>query len=219
MYQSRIEYLKYQTNPIVGCSGKGCAVVKVCWAAKMAKRRKHECDACYSFVPHVHWERFEDFLSVKRPCRIGVSFMGEFFDDEIDNWVRKDCYMHMQKAPQHTFIILTKQPQNIDDEPLPDNLWVGVSVNRKADLWRLDSLREAKAKLRIASFEPLYEDLGTVDLEKYGWIIIGSQTRPNLQPNLNWVMDLVEECHDLCIPVFMKNNLKVTNGLRQESPK
>lgn len=218
MYKSHIEYLEYQTNPIVGCSGKGCAVVKHCWAAKQAKRNKHECDACYSFVPHVHWERFDDFLSVKKPCRIGVAFMGEFFDDEIDNWVRKDYYMHMLKAPQHTFVILTKQPQNIDDEPLPDNLWVGVSVNRKEDFWRLNLLRDAHVELRIANFEPLYEDLGEVNLEKFGWIILGAQTRPDIQPKPEWVYSLSHQASKLGIPVFWKRNLKYDNP-RQEYPR
>ncbi|MCJ7482261.1 MAG: phage Gp37/Gp68 family protein [Thermodesulfovibrionales bacterium] len=208
MNRTKIEYLDYTTNPTVGCSGLGCAVAKECWAAKQAKRQKHKCAICYSFVPHVHWERFDDFLSVKKPSRIGVSFMGEFFDKEISNWVRKDYYLHMMKAPQHMFIIFTKQPQNIDDEELPPNLSIGVSVNRKKDLWRIDVLRQVKCQYRIVSFEPLYEDLSDVNLEGIDWVIIGGQTRPKLLPSYPWVLGLIQRAKALNLPVFIKNNLK-----------
>jgi protein gp37 len=160
-----------------------------------------------SFVPHVHWERFNDFMSVKKPSRIGVAFMGEFYDKEISNWVRKDYYMHMLGAPQHHFIIFTKQPQNIDDEPLPDNLSIGVSVNRKEDLWRIDALRNIECQCRIVSFEPLYEDLCEADLSRIHWVIIGAQTHPKVAPEYLWVNNITSKAGLLGIPFFLKNNL------------
>jgi protein gp37 len=204
--KTKIEYLDYTTNPIVGCSGIGCAVAKVCWAYRTAKRHVN-CECCVSFVPHVHWERFNDFMSVKKPSRIGVAFMGEFYDKEISNWVRKDYYMHMLGAPQHRFIIFTKQPQNIDDEPLPNNLSIGVSVNRKDDLWRIDRLREIECQCRIASFEPLYEHLD-VDLTNIDWVIIGAQKRPDLQPKQEWVHSLMQYAKIFGAKIFLKNNLQ-----------
>jgi len=206
MNRTLIEYLDYTTNPIVGCSGVGCAVAKHCWARKTAKRHVN-CECCVSFVPHVHWERFDDFLTVKKASRIGVSFMGEIYDKEISNWVRKDYYMHMLKAPQHNFIIFTKQPQNIDDEPLPPNLSIGVSVNRKEDLWRIDRLREIECRCRIVSFEPLYEHLDA-DLTDIGWIIIGAQKRPDLQPKQEWVLALMQSARVFGAKIFLKNNLQ-----------
>ena len=207
MNRTGIEYLHYTTNPIVGCSGKGCSVRRNCWASKQAKRKKHACSACYSFVPHVHFERFDDFLSVKKPSRIGVSFMGEFYDDGIANWVRKDYYMHMLKAPQHNFIIFTKQPQNIDlDDALPETLSIGVSVNRKEDLWRLGALRQVECRCRIASFEPLYEHIDA-DLTEIDWIIIGAQTRPNLQPKQEWIVSLMQLARIFGAKIFLKDNL------------
>ena len=222
MNRTKIEYLDYTTNPIVGCSGIGCSVRKNCWAMKQAKRKKHVCELCYSFVPHVHWERFDDFLTIKKPARIGVSFMGEFFDRQIANWVRKDYYMHLLKAPQHFFIIFTKQPQNIDEEPLPDNVGIGVSVNCKKDLWRINVLRDANVKCRIVSFEPLYEDLSDCNLKDIDWVIIGGQTRPKLLPKYDWISSLRTNAYMSGCAVFLKNNLIPILGTdkpQQEFPK
>lgn len=138
--------------------------------------------------------------------------MGEFYDKEISNWVRKDYYMHIMKAPWHEFIVFTKQPQNIDDEELPPNFSVGVSVNRKMDLWRIDELRRVECHYKIVSFEPLYEDLSDVNLDGMNWVIIGGQTRPKFLPSYPWVLGLIQRAKSLNLPVFIKNNLKEVMG-------
>jgi len=208
MNRTKIEYLDFTWNPVVGCSGIGCAVREHCWARAMAKRQKHRCELCYTFEPHIHWERLDEPLSRKKPARIGVVFMGEFWDREVPEWVRSRIFMTIEKTLWHTFVILTKQPQNIDvEEPIPKNVWLGVSVNRRQDLWRIDTLRQVPATIRTASFEPLYECMGDIDLEGINWVIIGAQTRPRLQPDSYWVWSLRNEAQNHGIPIFMKNNL------------
>ena len=219
MNRTKIEYLDYTWNPIVGCSGLGCAVRMKCWAARQAKRKKRECSACYSFVPHVHWERLEQPLAVKKPSRIGVCFMGEFYDQEIPENVRASIAMRMEKASQHTYVIFTKQPQNIDDW-VPKNTWICVSVNRLSDVWRIRALinNVPKDTIKGVSFEPLYEDLSGVNLKGIDWIVIGAQTRPTLFPKYDWVLGLMQKQ----IPVFLKNNLipiMGTNNLCKKFPK
>lgn len=210
MNRTKIEYLDFTWNPCVGCSGIGCAVGRNCWAFHHAKRQKHRCDLCYDFVPHVHYERFEQPFKRKKPARIGVCFMGEFYDQEISGWIRVDLKLQMEKASWHKFLVLTKQPQNIDiHEPNPENLAIGVSVNRKADLWRVVQLRAVDVKLRVLSIEPLYEDLGPFNMKGIGWIIIGAQTNPTLQPEIPWVLDIAHQAELLGIPVFYKDNLEM----------
>lgn len=210
---------------MVGCSGEGCAVRKKCWAKGQAKRRKGKCkdDRCYKFIPHDHPERLEEPLHVKKPSRIGLNFSGETFDkafkDRAYIWLGL-CGM-MRYASWHTFVVLTKQPQNIpkdDNLLLPQNLWLGVSVNRKEDLWRIDRLRETSATVKFVSFEPLFEDLGKVNLDGINWIIIGAQTRPNMQPKTEWVESLIQQCRERGIPIFMKSNLKGYPSLLHEYP-
>jgi len=116
--------------------------------------------------------------------------------------------MVMEKASQHTFIILTKQPQNIDlTEPIPKNVWIGVSVNTQKDVWRIDVLRDVHTSVRIVSFEPLYEAI-VASLKDVDWVIIGAQTRPLVTPKTGWVQNLIQSANLHQIPVFLKNNLK-----------
>lgn len=210
MNRTRIEYLDYTWNPIVGCSGKGCAVREHCWAKGQAKRRKHDCQDCYDFKPHYHFDRYRQPLKVKKPSRIGVGFMGDIFDSAFSITFHTALFCIMIKASWHTFVVLTKQPQNIPKELIvPRNVWLGVSVNCKADLWRIDRLRATSAALKFVSFEPLYEDLGAVDLSGIDWVIVGAQRRPDVQPEWKWLEPLLDEAERVGAPVFLKNNLSL----------
>ena len=210
MNRTKIEYLDYTWNPTVGCSGINCAVRENCWARRMAKRQKPHCQLCYDFKPHAHVERFtEPYHLIKGGSRIGVSFMGDFFDSSIREVWHEQILNTIRANCRHTFLILTKQPQLIvyrDD--WPDNLWIGVSVNCKRDLERIERLRErVNGIVRFVSFEPLYEDPGSVNLEGIDWVIIGAQTRPQVLPKLQWIAKLNAQAVVRDIPVFFKNNL------------
>jgi len=144
--------------------------------------------------------------------------MADTFDEHYQSiW---NCLFEMcREAFWHTFVILTKQPQNIPEGfDFPRNVWLGVSVNCKADLWRIDKLRETNAFVKFVSFEPLQEDLGSVNLNGVCWIVIGAQTRPNVQPKSDWVESLMLQCREHSIPIFMKSNLKGYSSLLHEYP-
>jgi protein gp37 len=121
---------------------------------------------------------------------------------------RKQVFGTAIEAPWHWFINLTKQPQNIPvDLAFPKNWVQGVSVCNKADLWRIKDLAKTKAKLKIVSFEPLYEHLGLTTNLDFDWMIIGGQTHPLKLPERAWVAQLIHEAKCRGIPVFIKNNL------------
>jgi len=200
---------------MVGCTGFLCDVRKVCWANAQAKRRKNDCSKCYRFVPHLHPERLSQPFSIRKPSRIGVCFMGDLYDPTATRQWQEMIYDVISKNPRHTFICLTKQPQNIPDRFLPENLWLGVTVNTSGNLWRLEKLLEKRTRIKIISCEPLYGDLGIVDLRGIGWIIIGAQTRPDKQPERSWVASLITQAHRLRIPVFLKDNLRDWPPLRE----
>jgi protein gp37 len=221
MNKTKIEYLDYTLDLEVGCSGIGCAVRDKCWAKWQAKRQKHRCSLCYSFMPHLHMHRIRDLSKVKKPARIGLNFMGETFDKEL----MKDLPFYVPAIltaladhPQHTFLILTKQPQNIPNNlEFPENVWLGVSVNRREDKWRMLELYDKKCKVKFVSFEPLYESMGlNLDywLTGFGWVIIGAQRRPRLEPEASWVNNIVTEAGLLGIPIFLKNNLGYPNPMQ-----
>lgn len=218
MNRTGIEYLDYTCNPITGCSGDGCAVRKRCWALAMAKRLRgrYGYPKENPFEPTFHKDKLYHPLMVPKSSIIGLCFMGEFFDKLVLQSWRNRVYEMMEKVSWHTYFILTKQPQNCLDEfarsvALPNpplkNFWLGVSVNTKSDLWRIETLRQTNAKVKAVSFEPLYEDLGEINLEGIGWVIIGAQTRPDVQPKPRWVWNVRVEASKHKIPIFLKNNL------------
>ncbi len=219
MNRTKIEYIDYTWNPIVGCNGVDCAVSGACWAKKQAKRRKNVCNNCYTFTPHLHAERLAQPLTVKKPSRIGVCFMADLFDEHVPlEWIEQ-VFKVMQQASWHTFIVLTKHPENVFCSlKFPKNVWFGVSVNRRRDLDRVEELKECDVAVKFVSFEPLFEELGAVDLSGVDWIIIGAQRRPTVLPNRVWVLNLEKEARRVGAKIFRKNNLSGRFSPLQEIP-
>ena len=88
--------------------------------------------------------------------------------------------------------------------PLP-NVWLGVSVENQAFLYRIDALKDTPAIVRFVSFEPLLEDLGRVLLDGIQWAIVGGESGHGSRPfNIQWGRSLVEQCKDARVPVFVK---------------
>lgn len=55
-------------------------------------------------------------------------------------------------------------------------LWLGVSVESNAYLWRVDRLREVDVAIRFISAEPLLGPLTGLDLEGVSWVITGGES-------------------------------------------
>ena len=89
--------------------------------------------------------------------------------------------------------------------PLP-NVHLGVSVeDRKYGLPRIEHLRRTPAALRFLSIEPLLEDLGEIDLNGIGWIIVGGESGPGARScDLAWIRSVVRQCREQGVPVFVK---------------
>jgi protein gp37 len=96
--------------------------------------------------------------------------------------------------------------------PLP-NVWVGASVEdqARADL-RIPALLSTPAAVRFLSAEPL---LGVLDLRDapvsvayesgIDWVIVGGESGPGARPmSLDWAQRIVDDCHDVGVPVFVK---------------
>lgn len=89
-----------------------------------------------------------------------------------------------------------------------ENLWLGVSVESRAELWRIDDLRRTPAAIRFLSLEPLLEDLGTINLEGIGWVIVGSESGLGARPmNEKWVRSIRDQCLSAGVPFFYKQRL------------
>ena len=87
-----------------------------------------------------------------------------------------------------------------------ENIWWGVSVeDRKHGLPRVDHLRQAPAKVRFLSIEPLLEDLGEIDLSGITWVIVGGESGPGARTmKREWVVSIRRQCREQGVPFFFK---------------
>jgi protein gp37 len=120
----------------------------------------------------------------------------------------------MQLADWHTYQVLTKRAERMRDllasrlafaAQLP-HIWWGVSVeNRKHGVPRIDVLRQAPAAVRFLSIEPLLEDLGEINLEGIGWVIVGGESGQGARPiEKAWVISIRQQCRAANVPFFFK---------------
>jgi protein gp37 len=165
----------------------------------------------------------------KKPSRIFVCSTFEIFHPLADPY-RNNIFKQITLTPEHTFIILTKMPENID-RPMPDNVWLGVSVTGKnGDDHRIRMLCDGpEDRVRFVSFEPL---LGDVAMKRWSvfpdytdalsWVIVGRLTGHGhrFDPTQANIKRIYQECRKAGIPIFLKNNLREIWGrpLVQEFP-
>lgn len=226
---TRIDWCDASWNPVTGCL-HGC---EYCYARGIANRfgflkddgKLHElnkpCTRDYyedgeiaqadvkqpypnSFAPTFHRYRLDEPQRWKKPRTIFVCSMADLFGDWVPwEWIWA-VFEACDKAPQHRYIFLTKNPKRYmmmynsryiremnakypdkpmkqteeykDVPPLPrrDNWWFGST---------LDSISAKRASLGITdhtfvSIEPLTERMD-VGLGSFGgdeWVIIGAET-------------------------------------------
>ncbi|KKM07917.1 hypothetical protein LCGC14_1729050, partial [marine sediment metagenome] len=134
-----IEYGDYAWNFASGCGNNVDGRCKGggfnCWACPITQRFKDHYPN--GFNPTIYPEALLSPLYLKKPSRILCAFMGDLFwecpefhpdrdiTDELkwltpDEWavtgkwtLKETIYRVMKACPQHQFLFLTKQPQNL----------------------------------------------------------------------------------------------------------
>ena len=141
--------------------------------------------------------------NVKRYHMIDDFSKPEFFPNKLR--------LMEKKRPQHQFLFLSKRPDLLNFETDLENAWFGVTVTKKSELWRIDTLKaNIRAKHYHVTFEPLFDDPGKVDLAGIDWIVVGTMTgaqSKKIRTAPEWAYSLVEQAHVLGIPAFMKEDL------------
>lgn len=146
-----------------------------------------------------------------------------YYDKKI-TW--RDAIFHaIENTPQFRFYILTKFPQNID-RPMPNNVWLGVTVTKQKEMWKLGYIDKGITKFRFASLEPLLERITSDDfrleISSLDWMIVGRLTQhgKKYDPKKEWIEHLKFQAGLYGIPLFLKDNLKNIWGepLIQEFP-
>lgn len=167
-------------------------------------------------------------LKWRVPKMVFVNSMSDLFHARVPRSWTADIFAVMAAAPRHTFQVLTKRPnralrmlndpafaEQVKDRaagkglltwiwPLP-HVWLGTSIESDDYMWRADDLRQTGAAIRFLSLEPLLGPLSSLDLTGIHWVIVGGESGSGARPcELGWIEDIVNQCHEAEVPVFVK---------------
>ena len=208
---SRIEWTEQTWNPTIGCTkiSPGC---KHCYAETMARRLQaigmdgYENGFKLTLMPR----RLGEPLTRKKPTVYFVNSMSDLFHEAVPDSYLEQVFDVMQRAPQHTFQVLTKRALRMKEfcsgrKVLP-NVWLGVSVeDKKYGVPRIELLRKTRAAVRFLSVEPLLQDIGYVKLAGIQWVIVGGESGPGARRMLPaWVENVKRQCDAQRVKFFFK---------------
>lgn len=210
MRNSKIEWTEMTWNPSIGCNkiSEGC---KFCYAESMAKRLQSMKTPGYenAFEFKVMPERLNYPSRIKKPTVFFVNSMSDLFHEEMPFSFLDDIFDVIQKTPQHTYQILTKRESILysyfSQRVVPENAWIGVTVESHTRKDRIKILRDINAKVRFLSIEPLLADLGELNLEGIHWVIVGGESGKEARPmQPNWAISIQKQCEEQNVAFFFK---------------
>jgi len=209
-----IEWTDSTWNPVTGCTkiSSGC---DNCYAERFSERFRgtshHPFESGFDLT--LRPERLDLPLTWRTPRMIFVNSMSDLFHKEIPSeFVGRVCDT-MERAPWHTFQVLTKRSSLMRDFLKrryapgrgPAHIWFGVSVEDGARVSRIHHLRAAPAGVRYLSIEPLIGRMGRLDLADIDWVIVGGESGPKARPmEADWVREIRDQCADQGVAFFFK---------------
>ena len=208
--KSSIEWTESTWNPVTGCTkiSPGC---KHCYAERLAKRLQAMGQKNYrnGFKTTLHEHVLEYPLRWKKPQVIFVNSMSDLFQDDVPFDFVQKVFDVMVQAHWHNFQILTKRSElllaNDKDLPWQKNIWMGVSVESRDYMYRIDDLRKTNAAVKFLSLEPLLGPLEDLNFEDIDWVIVGGESGPGCRPmKEEWALDIRDQCLDANVPFFFK---------------
>jgi protein gp37 len=222
MGDTNIAWTHKTWNPWIGCEhvSAGC---DNCYMYTDMRRYGRDPEAVKRTLPAT----FNHPLKWARDPSVRYVFTcswSDFFHADAEDW-RRDAWDIIRRTPTLTYQILTKRPVLIPRRLPPDwndgwhNCWLGVTVESRAYLNRLDALRKVPAAVRFISFEPLLEDLGKMDLHGFSWAIIGGESGPNHRPcEVEWIANAVRQCQKQGVAIFVKQDSAARPGQQGRLP-
>lgn len=199
MKTTKIEWTDKTWNPITGCTkiSQGCAN---CYAEAMSHRLKSMRIKKYAngFDLTLHEECLSEPLSWKQPHTIFVCSMSDLFHKDVPFSFIDKVMDIIYRTPQHRYQLLTKRADRMAEyfltHDVPQNAWLGVTVEAQSSKPRIDCLRVLDAPIRFLSCEPLIEDLGELDLSNIDWVIVGGESGPFGRPmKEDWVLNIKQQ--------------------------
>jgi protein gp37 len=143
--------------------------------------------------------------------------MSDLFHENMPVDFLEKIVQTMNECDQHIFQVLTKRADRMLDflhnREINAHVWVGVTVENKKNEYRIDLLREIKAKVRFLSIEPMLEAIPNMNLQGIDWVIVGGESGRNARPiRKEWIEDIQRQCEKQKTHFFFKQ----WGGLRKK---
>lgn len=203
---SSIEWTEATWNPVTGCTkvSPGC---DRCYAERVAKRFPKTFPNGFNLTLQRHLLKLP--MRWRTPKVVFVNSMSDLFHQGVPDSYIEEVFEVMAGCPLHTFQVLTKRAERLarlaPKLTWSTNVWMGVSVESPAYLWRIDYLRKVPAAVRFVSAEPLLESLKGINLEGVHWLIAGGESQPGARPaDLKWFRELRDACKAAGSKYFLK---------------
>lgn len=214
-----IEWAQWSWNPVTGCK-HDCPY---CYARDIALSERMQQASIYpnGFEPTFRSLALNGPKNTKVPKEAAsdTRYRNVFtcsMADLFGRWVPKEWIDAVMLAargnPQWNFLFLTKFPQRLAEIEIPDNAWMGTTVDMQARVKNAEkAFEKVNGGVKWLSVEPMIEPLKFERLDLFDWVVIGgassSTKTPAWRPPFEWVYDLVMQARDAGCKVYMKSNL------------
>jgi protein gp37 len=218
-----IDWARFTWNPITGCL-HDCPY---CYARDIAERFHSEGHPAFpdGFAPALRADRLSAPINQLPPAsddprdaRIFTGSMADMFGRWVPaEWI--DAVLGIaREARQWEFLMLTKFPKRMSEFEIPNNVWMGTTVDCQARVNAAEAAFErVQARVRWLSVEPMLEPIRFSRLDRFNLLVIGgasvSKNTPRWIPPFEWIADLMRQADDAGCAVFLKSNL-----YRKEQP-
>ncbi len=179
------------------------------------------CPYCYARMNNNRFHAIDDFNKPEffesKLKMLDNKKYGAFLltgQSDLSNWNNEwlnKVFNKMKENKETQYIFLTKKPENIKLSSTPDNGWFGVTITSSKEKYRINELRNnIKAKHYHLTFEPMFDDVGKLDLTDISWIVIGTETGKRKNKGTTkkeWIENIFNQAKKKNIPVFMKEDL------------
>ncbi len=175
--------------------------------------KERTCAYPYGFEPTLHRYRLGDYAG-KKGRTIFVCSMADLFGSWVpDSWI-EEVFAACEKAPQHRYLFLTKNPQRYIELamtgklPAKDNMWYGTTATGPSQEVFWSDIHHT-----FVSIEPILEPFKETDgdlIHKVDWVILGAETgnrKDKVVPERDWIEPAVKILKDVGKSVFMKDSL------------
>jgi protein gp37 len=210
MSKSGIAWTDWSWNTVTHCTpiSEGC---KNCYALITEKRLNRWGQEKYKDITKVltHENALSEPGKLKKGTLIFTCSMSDLFHDDVPTEFILKQFEVMNKCSQHIFLVLTKRSSRIEElnniVKWTGNIWLGVTVENKDNVYRINDLVNSNAQHKFLSIEPLIGPIPELPLSGIDWVIVAGETGKNArQMRSEWADLIFDKCQINNIPFFFK---------------